>query len=90
MKPLKAALLLAAITMCAFQVQAQDTTEHPLIRPFPGSKLDAGGRYMAFDEYTFRVTDATTKRPVKKTVRGKFWKLTYRLYDAQGNWDGSH
>ena len=90
MKHVKVLCLTLLLIFLAVAVQAQETKEHPLIRPFPGSKLDPGAKHMNFDEYTFRVTDPQTQKTVKKTVRGKSWKLTYRLYDAQGNWDGSH
>ena len=62
-------------------VYAQGAREHPLIRPFPGSKLIPGSEYTDISK---------TNKNVKKTVKGKFWKLTYRLFDAKGNWDGSH
>jgi len=69
---------------------AKEVKEHPLIRPFPGSKLMPKGVYQDFSEYSFWVTDPETKKAVKKNVKGKFWKLTYRLYDSKGNWDSSH
>ena len=90
MKSVKVAFFMFLLIVFAFSVYAKETKEHPLIRPFPGSKLVAGGDYKNFSEYSFWVTDPDTKKAVKKPVRGKFWKLTYRLYDAKGKWDGSH
>jgi len=87
---LKLSLLALFILVSTISVYAQETKEHPLIRPFPGSKIMPKGEYSEFSEYTFRVLDAQSRKTVKKTVRGKFWKLTYRLYDAKGNWDSSH
>ena len=74
----------------AISVHANELKEHPLIRPFPGSQLLPGGEYRDFSEYTFKVKDPKSNKILKKTIKGKFWKLTYRLYDAKGNWDGSH
>lgn len=91
MKHGKAALALTVFLLSfAIPAQAGEVKEHPLIRPFPGSTLIPGGQYRDFAEHTFQVIDPATKKVVKKTVQGKFWKLTYRLFDAKGNWDGSH
>jgi len=86
------AFLVLAVFLLALSVPAQsaEVKEHPLIRPFPGSRLIPGGQYLDFAEYTFQVTDPAGKKAVKKTVQGKYWELTYRLFDAKGNWDGSH
>jgi len=71
-----------------FTVHAQaEVKEHPLIRPFPGSIVDPHGSYQDFAEYSFRVTDAETGKAVKKTVQGKYWKLTYCLRDASGRFN---
>jgi len=64
--------------------------EHPLIRPFPGSELMPKPVFQDFAEFTFNVTNPQTGKHEKKLVQGKFWKLTYRLFDSEGNWDGSH
>lgn len=73
-------------------VHAQVIKEHPLIRPFPGSVLDRNIQnvYQNFAEYSFWVTDPQTGKKAKKPVKGKFWKLTYRLLDSKGKWDASH
>jgi len=90
MKHIKIAFLCFFFIIFAVSVHAQETKEHPLIRPFPGSKVMPQGEYKDFAEYSFWITDQQTKKAVKKAVKGKFWKLTYRLYDANGKLDGSH
>lgn len=90
MKQGQAVVISLLLILFAVSVHAEEGKEHPLIRPFPGSKLVPGGEYLDFSEYAFRVKDPESNKVVKKTVQGKFWKLTYRLFDAQGNWDGSH
>ena len=90
MKHFKVLFFSLLLIIFAFSVHAQETKEHPLIRPFPGSELMPKGDYKDFSEYSFHVMDPKTNKHVKKTVKGKFWKLTYRLYDANGKWDGSH
>lgn len=68
-----------------------DVVEHPMIRPFPGSVIDPNSVFKDFAEYTFMVTDTQTGKTVKTPVKGKFWKLTYRLRDATGKHnDKSH
>ena len=73
-------------------VYAQAVKEHPLIRPFPGSVLihNAKHLYQDFGEYSFSVKDTQTGKKSKKTVRGKYWKLTYIILDSKGKWDASH
>jgi outer membrane protein OmpA-like peptidoglycan-associated protein len=83
-------MLLLCLLIIAGAVYAQETKEHPLIRPFPGSKVMPKGEYTDFAEYTFKVVDPKTNKREKKKVNGKFWKLTYRLFDSNGNWDGTH
>lgn len=90
MKHFKVLFFFIIFIIFSLSVHAQETKEHPLIRPFPESKLMPKGDYKDFSEYAFNVTNPQTKKAVKKAVKGKFWKLTYRLYDSQGKWDGSH
>jgi outer membrane protein OmpA-like peptidoglycan-associated protein len=90
MKHFKVLFFFIIFIVFSVSVYAQGTKEHPLIRPFPGSELMPKGDYQNFSEYSFWVTDSKTGKRSKKPVRGKFWKLTYRLYDSQGKWDGSH
>jgi len=78
---LLAAIIVFAITLPAF---AQEVTEHPLIRPFPGSTFDdRRSEEFSFGEYDFRVgnppRDYTTIKVsgVKRTLR-------YFLYNEDG------
>jgi outer membrane protein OmpA-like peptidoglycan-associated protein len=71
-------------------VQSADQQEHSLIRPFPGSVLDSGGKCQNFAEFNFKTTDPQTGKRVDKAIRGKFWSLTYRIFDSNGQWDTSH
>ncbi len=88
----KVVLLIAAglFLIAGLADAAGDCKEHPLIRPWPGSELEPNCTYNNFNEYAFRVTDSKTGKDVKKTVQGKFWSLTYILYDANRKWDVSH
>jgi len=72
-------------------VHAQDVKEHPQIKPFPGSVLKHNSThlYQNFAEHSFLIKDPKTGRDVKKPIQGKFWKLTYVIYDSKGNWDAS-
>ena len=79
---LLAAAMLVATT---FPAIAQEVTEHPLIRPFPGSTFDERrSEQFNFGEYEFRVgtppRDYTTE-----TVRGVKRSLRYFLYHADGS-----
>ena len=76
------ALMVVAVT---FPAIAQEVTEHPLIRPFPGSTFDERrSEQFNFGEYEFRVgtppRDYTTQ-----TVRGARRSLRYFLYHADGS-----
>jgi len=76
--------------MAGLAEAAADGKEHPLIRPWPGSELEPNPTFNNFNEFAFRVMDEKTGKSTKETVRGKFWSLTYILYDANRNWDASH
>lgn len=76
--------------VAALAATAGECKEHPLIRPWPGSELESNCQYNNFNEYTFRVTDEKTGETLKKTVQGKFWRLTYILYDENRKWETSH
>ncbi|MCJ7819851.1 MAG: OmpA family protein [Bacteroidales bacterium] len=89
MKHFKVLFFFFIFFIFSLSVYAQETKEHPLIRPFPGSVIEPISEYKDFSEYSFWVTDSKTGKRSKKPVKGKFWKLTYRLYDSQGKWDGS-
>ena len=83
-------IVVASVLVLALPVHAEEVQEHPLIRPFPGSVLDPRPVYQNFEEYSFRITDPETGKMVKKPIRGKFWQLTYRVWDSDGKWETSH
>lgn len=63
---------------------AQQATEHPLIRPFPGTVLDERrSEHKGFGEYDFRV--GTPPRNYETlNVRGEYRRLHYYLYKEDG------
>ena len=65
-------------------ISAQEVTEHPLIRPFPGTVFDQiRSEYQNFSEYEFRV--GTPPRSYEAhTVRGEYRHLRYTLYNEDG------
>ena len=65
-------------------ISAQEVTEHPLIRPFPGTVFDQRrSEHQNFNEYDFRV--GTPPRNYEAhTVRGKYRQLRYFLYNEDG------
>jgi len=65
-------------------ISAQEVTEHPLIRPFPGTVFDQRrSEYQNFNEYDFRV--GTPPRNYEAhTVRGEYRQLRYFLYNEDG------
>ncbi len=68
----------------SLQAGAQEVTEHPLIRPFPGTVFDQiRSEYQNFSEYEFRV--GTPPRSYEAhTVRGEYRHLRYTLYNEDG------
>jgi hypothetical protein len=67
-------------------VFAQEATEHPLIRPFPGAELyEKSSGYKKFDAYDFQVKDPQTGKAEKKTVQGEYRRLLYYLYHEDGS-----
>ena len=81
---MKAGLLLLALVAMLFlgppPTLAQEVTEHPLIRPYPGSTFDSRrAEYQRFGEYDFMV--GTSPRDYQTvTVRGEYRRLDYVLY----------
>ena len=64
---------------------AKQPTEHPLIRPYPGSVLVKNKcKYKKFDQYKFTVPGAKKNKTERKTVKGAYWKLTYQALDSKG------
>lgn len=85
-KRAKRFLLLAAVIVVAVTLPAiaQEVTEHPLIRPFPGSTFDERrSEEFSFGEYEFR-TGTPPRDYTTETVRGVKRILRYFLYDAAG------
>lgn len=85
-KRAKRFLLLAAVIVVAVTLPAiaQEVTEHPLIRPFPGSTFDERrSEEFSFGEYEFR-TGTPPRDYTTETVRGVKRILRYFLYDADG------
>jgi hypothetical protein len=79
-------LLLATVIVFAVTLPAiaQEVTEHPLIRPFPGSTFDERrSEEFSFGEYEFR-TGTPPRDYTTETVRGVKRILRYFLYDADG------
>jgi len=85
-KRAKRCLLLAAVIFAAFTLPAiaQEVTEHPLIRPFPGSTFDEQrSEEFSFGEYEFR-TGTPPRDYTTEIVRGVKRTLRYFLYNADG------
>lgn len=84
----KAGLLLLTLVAMLFvslpPTQAQEVTEHPLIRPYPGSTFDSRrSEYQRFGEYDFMV--GTSPRDYETvTIRGEYRRLYYFLYTEDG------
>ncbi|TVR69910.1 MAG: OmpA family protein, partial [Marinilabiliales bacterium] len=77
-----AALIIAA---SAAPLSAQEVTEHPLIRPFPGSVFDqVRSEQLSFGEYEFR-TGTPPRNYTTQTVRGEYRSLRYILYNDDGS-----
>lgn len=75
------AVIVVAVTL---PVSAQEATEHPLIRPFPGSIFDERrSEEFSFGEYEFR-TGTPPRDYTTETVRGVKRILRYFLYNADG------
>ncbi|MBW1720070.1 MAG: OmpA family protein [Deltaproteobacteria bacterium] len=92
MKHFKPFYLIIFFIFLTVSVRAQSVKEHPIIRPFPGSVLTNNNQqvYQNFAEYSFRVKDPQTGKNIKKPIQGKYWKLTYIIFDSKGKWDASH
>ena len=64
---------------------AQEVTEHPLIRPLPGSEFDQSrSEHLNFSEYEFRI-GTPPRNYTSQAVRGEYRSLRYRLYDEDGS-----
>jgi outer membrane protein OmpA-like peptidoglycan-associated protein len=85
--------LLVAVTILtvgSFPAFAQEVTEHPLIRPFPGAVLnERSSVYQNFDAYDFQVKNPQTGRADRQTIKGEYRRLLYYLYKEDGSRDTS-
>jgi OmpA-OmpF porin, OOP family len=63
---------------------AQEVTEHPLIRPFPGAVFDQNrSQQVNFGEFEFR-TGTPPRNYATQTVRGEYRSLRYFLRNQDG------
>lgn len=75
------------IFVCSSDLYSQEIPEHPIIKPFPNSKLAKNmSKYTKFDEYEFRVFNKKTKKTDKVKVKGQYWKLLYEVRKSDGKW----
>jgi len=80
------AVMVALIfTGATFSAIAEDVTEHPLIRPYPGATLDQRiSEHKNFNAYKFPVVNPKTGKMENRTVKGEYRKLVYNLLKANG------
>ena len=79
-------IVMLVLTAGAFTAIAEEITEHPLIRPFPGSTLhERSSTYQNFDEYDFQVRNPQTGRSETRNVRGEYRRLVYHLNREDGS-----
>jgi OmpA-OmpF porin, OOP family len=72
------------IALSTAQLLAQEVTEHPLIRPFPGTIFDQNrSQQVNFGEYEFR-TGTLPRNYTTQTVRGEYRSLRYFLQNQDG------
>ncbi len=80
-------LIILVVFICSNNLHSQEILEHPIIKPFPNSKLAKNmSKYTKFDEFEFRVYNKKTKKTDKVKVRGQYWKLLYELRKPDGSW----
>jgi outer membrane protein OmpA-like peptidoglycan-associated protein len=83
-----AVLLLIAMAMLLvtpWSSLAQEVTEHPLIRPFPGAVLhERSSVYQNFDAYDFQVRNPQTGKADSQTISGEYRRLLYYLNKEDG------
>ena len=85
MNRLKGIFFFSFVTIFTVTVHAQETNEHPLIRPFPGSVLAENmSKHKNFDGYDFYYLNEKTKKREKKTIKGEYWKLLYEVRTKSG------
>jgi len=85
MKHVKVLFFSLLLIIFAVSVRAQETKEHPLIRPFPGSVLAENmSKHNNFDACDFYYLNEKTKKREKKTIKGEYWKLLYEVRTKSG------
>ena len=68
----------------AVPVNSQEVTEHPLIRPYPGSVFDERrSEQLNFSEFEFRV-GTPPRNYTTQNVQGEYRNLRYFLYNEDG------
>jgi outer membrane protein OmpA-like peptidoglycan-associated protein len=76
----------AVLSACMTAAIAEQVSEHPLIRPFPGAVLhERSSVYKNFDVYDFQVKNPQTGKVEKQTVKGEYRRLLYYLQREDGS-----
>ncbi|HUX08329.1 MAG TPA: OmpA family protein [Acidobacteriota bacterium] len=84
-KTILATVILALAVAAAAAVGAAIQKEHPLIKPFPGSKFVADeSEYKNYHFYEYRYYDPVTDDTLDKVVKGEYWQLCYSMQDENG------
>jgi flagellar motor protein MotB len=78
-------LFLSLILFATFPNITEALSEHPLIRPFPGSKLEigTGSIHQNFNAYNFKV--GTPSNYQELSIKGEYRKLNYTTYKNDGS-----
>lgn len=70
----------------SFTIAGQDTLEHPVVKPMPGSILKAKiSKKQNYSTFKFRVKEGNKVSSVEKG--GQYWELRYEFRDADGKID---
>lgn len=76
----------AVLSACMNAAIAEQVSEHPLIRPFPGAVLhERSSVYKNFEVYDFQVKNPQTGKAEKQTVKGEYRRLLYYLQREDGS-----
>ncbi len=86
---MRASRILVSIAVLMVQLPAFalfKASDHPVIKPMPGSHLVQGQSQMRnFASHRFDIQEGKRKSKVEK--KGKYWHLRYRIKDANGKVD---
>jgi len=67
-------------------IHAKDNSEHPMIKPYPGSVLAKNmSKYQKFTEFEFTVLNKATKKREKRKIQGEYWSLLYEVRKPNGD-----